>query len=139
MKKKTGDYDPEVELSKGADLTASSYDKTQGVSVEEGKVTVGGKAGVAVITGLASGNPGGGIDGTLSLWLSIFRFRRPDGTVNHVAGWNIMLALKAGQTALETAKGFAAYINAATRPYRAKASGNADKARLEIVYKEPKK
>jgi len=136
MKKKTGDYDPEVELSKGADLTASSYDKTQGVSVEEGKVTVGGKAGVAVITGLASGNPGGGIDGTLSLWLSIFRFKRPDGTVNHVAGWNIMLALKAGQSALDTAKAFAAYINGGTRPYKAKASGTKIAAKIAITYTE---
>ncbi|OGS05624.1 MAG: hypothetical protein A3J70_03330 [Elusimicrobia bacterium RIFCSPHIGHO2_02_FULL_61_10] len=136
MKKKTGDYDPEVELSKGADLTASSYDKTQGVSVEEGKVTVGGKAGVAVITGLASGNPGGGIDGTLSLWLSIFRFKRPDGTVNHVAGWNIMLALKAGQSALDTAKAFAAYINGGTRPYKAKASGTKINAKIAITYTE---
>lgn len=136
MKKKTGDYDPEVELSKGADLAASSYDKTQGVAVEAGKVTVGGKAGVAVITGLATGNPGGGIDGTLSLWLSIFRFKRPDGTVNHVAGWNIMLALKPGQSALDTAKGFAAYINAGTRPYEAKASGTKINARIAITYAE---
>lgn len=136
MKKKTGGYDPEVELSKGADLTASSYDKTQGVSVEAGKVTVGGKAGVAVITGLASGNPGGGMDGTLSLWLSIFRFKRPDGTVNHVAGWNIMLALKAGQSALDTAKAFAAYINGGTRPYKAKASGTKIAAKIAITYTE---
>ena len=136
MKKKTGDYDPEVELSKGADLTASSYDKTQGVSVEEGKVTVGGKPGVAVITGLAAGNPGGGIEGTLSLWLSIFRFRRPDGTVNHVAGWNIMLALKAGQSALDTAKAFAAYINGGPRPYKAKASGTKIAAKIAITYTE---
>lgn len=136
MKKKTGDYDPEVELSKGADLTASSYDKTQGVDVEAGKVTVGGKAGVAVITGLATGNPGGGIDGTLSLWLSIFRFKRPDGTVNHVAGWNIMLALKPGQSALDTAKAFAAYINAGPRPYKAKASGTKINAKIAITYTE---
>jgi hypothetical protein len=136
MKKKTGDYDPEVELSKGADLTASSYDKTQGVSVEAGKVTVGGKAGVAVITGIAEGNPGGGIDGTLSLWLSIFRFKRPDGTVNHVAGWNIMLALKAGQSALDTAKAFSAYINGGTRPYKAKASGTKIAAKIAITYTE---
>lgn len=136
MKKNTGGYDPDVELSKGADLTASSYDKTQGVSVEAGRVTVGGKAGEAVITGLASGNPGGGIDGTLSLWLSIFRFKRPDGTVNHVAGWNIMLALKAGQSALDTAKAFAAYINGGTRPYKAKASGTKIAAKIAITYTE---
>lgn len=136
MKKNTGDYDPDVELSKGAELTASSYDKTQGVSVEAGKVTVGGKAGVAAITGTATGRSGAGIDGTINLWLSIFRFKRPDGTVNHVAGWNIMLALKAGQTALRTAKGFAAYINAGSRPYRAKASGSGTAAKLAVTYSE---
>ncbi len=136
MKKNTGGYDPDAELAKGAELTASSYDKTQGVAVAAGKVTVGGKPGVAEVTGLATGRAGGGIDGTINLWLSIFRFKRPDGTVNHVAGWNIMLALKAGQTALETVKGFEAYINAGSRPYKAKASGSKLSAKLEITYTE---
>lgn len=138
MNKKNDAYNPEAELAKGAELTAESYDKTQGVSVAAGKVTVGGKAGVVEFTGEAAGREGAGIDGTMSVWLSIFRYMRPAGTVNHVAGWNIMLALKAGQTALETAKGFEAYINAATRPYRARAAGKGDSARLEIVYAEPK-
>lgn len=138
MKNKTGDYNPDAELSKGADLTASSYDKTQGAAVEAGKVTVGGKPGVACFTGLATGRAGAGIDGTMNLWLSIFRFKRPDGTVNHVAGWNIMLALKAGQSALETARGFAAYINAGTRPYTAKASGVKLSAKIAITYTEKK-
>jgi len=133
--KKNNHYDPEAELAKGADLTAESYDKTQGVAVAAGKVTVGGRAGLVDFTGDAAGREGSGIDGTMSLWLSIFRYMRPDGSVDHVAGWNIMLALKAGQSALETAKGFEAYINASTRPYRAKASGKKDRARLEIVYK----
>lgn len=131
-------YDPDVELAKGAELTVSSYDKTQGVAVSMAahKVTVGGKPGVAEITGTATGRSGGGIEGTLNLWLAIFRYMRPDGTVNHVAGWNIMLALKAGQTALDTAKAFEAYINAGTRPYRAKASGDADRASVEITFTE---
>ncbi len=136
MKKKTGGYDPVVELAKGAELTASSYDRTQGVSVEAGRVTVGGKPGVAEVTGTATGRDGGGIDGTINLWLSIFRFMRPDGTVNHVAGWNIMLALKAGQSALDTVKAFEAYINAGSRPYKAKASGNRLTARIAITYTE---
>ena len=136
MKKKTGGYDPDAELAKGAELTASSYDKTQGVSVEAGKVTVGGKPGVAAVTGTATGRDGAGIDGTLNLWLSIFRFMRPDGTVNHVAGWNIMLALKPGQSALDTAQAFAGYINAGTRPYKAKASGSKISAKIAITYTE---
>ncbi len=50
---------------------------------------------------------------------------------------NLMLALKAGQTALETVKGFAAYINnAGTRPYKAKASGTKSAAKIEITYTE---
>ncbi|OGR43843.1 MAG: hypothetical protein A2X35_09025 [Elusimicrobia bacterium GWA2_61_42] len=136
MKKKVSGYNPDAELAKGAELTASSYDKTQGVAVAASKVTVGGKPGLAEFTGTATGRAGAGIDGTMNLWLSIFRYMRPDGTVNHVAGWNIMLALKAGQTALETAKGFAAYINAGGRPYKAKASGNSLKAAVGITYKE---
>lgn len=133
---KPGAYNPDAELAKGAELTAGSYDKTQTVKVTSAKVTVGGKPGVAEIAGIATGtHDGGGIDGTINLWLSIFRFMRPDGTVNHVAGWNIALALKPGQTPHETAKAFEDYINANTRPYRAKATG----ALLEIVYLENEK
>lgn len=137
MEKDKSEYNPAVEMAKGAALTASSYDRTQGVDVTAAKVTVGGKPGVAEFTGAATGRPdGGGIDGTVSLWLSIFRYMRPDGTVNHVAGWNIMLALKAGQTALDTARAFEAYINAGRRPYRAEASGGDDRASVAITYKE---
>ena len=136
MKNTNGGYDPDIELAKGAELTAASYDKTQGAAVTAGKVTVGGRSGVAERTGLATGQPGAGIDGTINLWLSIFRFKRPDGTTNHVAGWNIALALKTGQTALETAQAFEAYINAGTRPYKAAASGSGQKAAIAITYKE---
>ncbi|HBB67388.1 MAG: hypothetical protein A2X28_07160 [Elusimicrobia bacterium GWA2_56_46] len=132
---KTGDgYNPEVELAKGADLTTASYDKTQKISVTAGKVTVGGKPGIAVIAGIATGKQDAGIDGTINLWLSIFRYKRPDGTTNHVAGWNISLALKSKQTSIETAKAFAAYINAGARPYKAKAAGNKTKAAVTIIF-----
>jgi hypothetical protein len=57
---------------------------------------------------------------------------RPDGTVNHVAGWNIMLPLTAGQTATASAKAFAKVINSGTRPYKATVTG----AKLKIVYNE---
>ena len=130
--KKTTAYNPELELAKGATLDAASYDKTQKVKVNFDKVTVGGLAGRAEITGTATGRPGAGIDGTIGLWLSIFRYMRPDGTINHVAGWNIMLSLAAGQTAAATTKAFADYINAGTRPYRATAAG----AKLKIVFTE---
>ncbi len=133
--KKSGGYDPAVELAKGAKFQASSYDETQKVLVTAAKVTVGGKPGVAEFTGLATGKYDTSIDGTINLWLSIFRYMRPDGTVDHVGGWNIPLALKKGQTPIQTAKAFAAYINAAaTRPYKAKAAGNKTKAAVTVVF-----
>ncbi|MCX5785276.1 MAG: hypothetical protein NTX59_06275 [Elusimicrobia bacterium] len=128
------DYDPEVELAKGANLSAASYDKTQKITVTVGKVTVGGKPGIAEISGLATGQHDAGIDGTINLWLSIFRYMRPDGTTDHVAGWNIPLALKAGQTPIETATAFADYINAGTRPYNAKAAENKTTATVTIIF-----
>lgn len=127
-----GTYNPEVELAKGATLEAASYDKTQKITVVVNKVTVGGKAGVAEISGIATGRSDASINGCLGIWLSIFRYMRPDGTTNHVAGWNIMLPLAAGQTAAASAKAFAKVINSGTRPYKAIATG----ARLKIVYTE---
>lgn len=123
-------YDPEAEKAKGAKLEADSYDKTQKIKVTAPRVTVGGLPGAVEISGKASGRTGVGIEGTMGLWLSIFRYMRPDGTINHVGGWNIMLSLKPGQTAAESAKAFAEIINSGTRPYRAKASG----PKLKIVF-----
>ncbi len=132
---KSKNYNPEVELAKGAKLEAAAYDKTQKAAVIAGKVTVGGKPGIAELTGIATGHiPEAGIEGTVDLWLSIFHYMRPDGTIDHVSGWNIPLALKAGQTPIETARAFAAYINAGTRPYKARAAGNKAKATVTIVF-----
>lgn len=137
MQKKNNDgYNPEVELAKGSNLTVASYDKTQKIAITAGKVTVGGKPGIAEISGIATGKQDASIDGTINLWLSIFRYKRPDGTTDHVAGWNIPLALKAKQTPIETVKAFAAYINAGTRPYKAKAAGNKAKATITIIFTE---
>lgn len=130
--KKSRPYNPELELAKGATLDAASYDKTQKIKVTAGKVTVGGISGRAEISGTATGRTQPGIDGTMDLWLSIFRYMRPDGTTNHVAGWNIPTILKPGQTAAATAKAFVDYINAGTRPYQATASGG----KIKIVYTE---
>lgn len=123
-------YNPDVELAKGATLEVSSYDKTQKIKVVINNVTVGGKAGIAEVSGVATGRHDDSIDGCLGLWLSIFRYMRPDGTVDHVAGWNIMLPTEAGQSAAATAKAFAERINAGSRPYRAAANG----AKLKIVF-----
>lgn len=55
---------------------------------------------------------------------------RPDGTTDHVAGWNIMATTVAGQSAESTASAFAEQINSGTRPYRATADG----AKVRIVF-----
>lgn len=123
-------YNPEIELAKGATLVASSYDKTQKIKVTAGKVTVGGVPGRAEISGIATGKQDTSIDGTINLWLSIFRYMRPDGTIDHVGGWNIPTSLKPGQSPATTAKAFADYINAGTRPYRAAAAGG----KIKIVF-----
>lgn len=127
---KTKDYNPDVEFAKGATLEAASYDKTQKIVVTAGKVTVGGIPGCVEISGIATGRHDASVDGCLGIWLSIFRYMRPDGTIDHVAGWNIMLPLSSGQTADVTAKAFADHINAGTRPYRASPMGN----KLNIVF-----
>lgn len=127
-------YNPEVELAKGAKLEAASYDKTQRIKVVVNKVTVGGEAGIAEISGIATGRNDASINGCIGIWLSIFRYMRPDGTTDHVAGWNIMLPLKAKQTAAATAKAFAKTINSGSRPYKAKAIGN----KLSIVFVQTK-
>lgn len=125
-------YNPEVEHAKGAKLEAASFDKTQTIKVLVDKVTVGGKAGVAEVSGIATGRNDSSINGCLGIWLSIFRYMRPDGTINHVAGWNIMLPLTAGQTAVASAKAFTKIINTGPRPYKATATG----AKFKIVYTE---
>ena len=129
MSKSRG-YDPEVEFAKGAKLEVASYDKTQKIRIVAGKVTVGGVAGVAEISGVATGRHDASIDGCLGIWLSIFRYMRPDGTIDHVAGLNIMAETVVGQTPDVTAKSFADKVNASGRPYRATAKG----AKLEIVF-----
>ncbi len=138
MEKKPGEYDPGTELKKGAGLTAASYDKTQRAEVTVDKVTVGGTPGVVEFSGTATGK-GDGINGTIDLWLSIFRYMRPDGTIDHVSGWNIPLALRAGMSPFETAKAFETYINTGSRPYAASTSWDREKAALSITFKpEPR-
>ena len=127
-------YDPYIELNKGATLTVESYDKTQKIAVNSGKVAVGGKPGIVEISGLATGRQEAGINGCLGLWLSLFRYMRPDGTTDHVPGWNIMLPLTAGQTPVQSAVDFAACLNAGTRPYRAAVTGDNTAATLIIVF-----
>lgn len=126
-------YDPEKELKKGAKLKAAAFDPFQTLKVIDEKVTVGGNPGIIEISGNAAGKTDNSLGGTASIWLSIFRFMRPDGTTDHVAGWNIMVPLAKGQTPEQTANAFAMYINLAqSRPYIAQADGG----RLMIYYHE---
>lgn len=134
-KKDASGYDPAMELAKGAKFIASSYDETQKVFVKADKVTVGGKPGIAEFTGPATGKHDSSIDGSINLWLSIFRYMRPDGTIDHVGGWNLFVRLKAGQTPSATAKAFAKIINSENRPYRASTSGS----KLKITFTGKKK
>ena len=128
-------YNPEKELKKGAELKVMSLDPDQSMRVIAGKVTVGGEPGIVEISGCAAGKQDGSLGGTASLWLSIFRFMRPDGTVDHVAGWNIMIPLSSGQTAEQTVRAFELAVNLdPSRPYFAKAEGE----RLWIYYREKK-
>lgn len=124
-------YDPSVELEQGADLTAVSYDPTQRALVMGGKVTIGGRAVTAEISGVATGK---GLDGMVNLWLSKFYFRKPDGSVNAVSDLNVPAPLKPHQGAIDTARKLASFINASKRPYKAKAQGSRRKATLSIVY-----
>jgi hypothetical protein len=113
------------------------YDKTQKAAVIAGKVTVGGKPGIVEISGIATGQTlEVGFEGTVDLWLSIFRFKRPDGTTNHVAGLNIPMKLAAGQGAIHTAKALADFINTSGRPYKATSKGARVKATITIIYTE---
>lgn len=134
--RKSKPYNPELELAKGATLDAASYDKTQKVKVTFNKVTVGGISGRVEISGIATGKHDASINGTISLWLSIFRYMRPDGTTNHVAGWNITVPLAVGQAPAATAKALVDYINAGSRPYHAAATDGAGPAAVKIVFTE---
>ena len=127
-------YNPDVELAKGAKLEAATYDKTQKIAVIVGKVTVGGVAGVVEISGTATGRHDASIDGCLGIWLSIFRYMRPDGTIDHVAGLNIMAETVQGQNPETTAKTFADQLNASTRPYKAVSAVNGESATVTITF-----
>jgi len=134
QKKKNAVYNPELELAKGATLDAAAYDKTQKIKVTAAKVTVGGIPGRVEISGTATGRQDASINGCLGIWFSIFRYMRPNGTTDHVAGWNIMIPLAAGQLPAATAEAFAACINAGTRPYRAAAEGGRNAATIKIIF-----
>lgn len=71
-KRRLSSYNPDVELAKGATLTVASYDTTQRIEAIADKVTVGGKSGIAKISGIATGQHDASINGTLSYGFLFF-------------------------------------------------------------------
>jgi len=129
--KNKNEYCAEVELDRGSSLTAVSYDRTQHAVVAAGRATVGGKAVVAEITGIATGKSR---EGTVNLWLPGFSFRGSDGDVTQVPGFNAVAVLAPRQGAISTAKVIAAYVNTARTSYKAKASGDRKTAWITIAF-----
>lgn len=121
----------ETELNRGAELTAVSYDRTQSALVTARVATVGGKAVTAEISGVATAK---GEDGTVNLWLSSFNFRGRDGEMRKVPGINAVAKLAPRQGAIDTARAIASYVNASRNAYKAKASGDRRKARINIAF-----
>lgn len=103
-------------------LSALSLDKSQTVKIKAGIITEAGAYGIAEIDGWAAGHTDNSINGMMSLWLSFGQPGTEAGTYEELAlpGWNIMLALRPGQSPEQTAKAIAEYINADNeRPYYA--------------------
>ncbi len=118
------------DLEAGAELSAVSYDPTQEALVMSRTATVGGKVVTAEINGIATGK---GEDGTVNMWLSAFQFTGPDGQLRKVPGLNAVAKLAPRQGAIETARAIANRFNKAG-VYRARATGDRRKAKLNIVF-----
>ena len=131
MKKEKQEYCSEVELERGAYLTAVSYDRTQTAIVTEGRATVGGKTVTAVISGIATGK---GVDGTVNMWLPSFRFKKSDGEISQAPGLNAVATLAPRQGAIDTAKAIARSVNFSKTPYRATISGDRRSALITIAF-----
>ena len=121
----------EIELDRGAELTAVSYDRTQSALVTARVATVGGKAVTAEISGVATAK---GEDGTVNLWLSSFNFKGRDGEMRKVPGINAVAKLAPRQGAIDTAKAIASYVNASRNAYKATAKGDRRKAQINIAF-----
>lgn len=131
MKNKNLKYCEALELTRGARLSAVSYDQTQHALVAEGRATVGGGAVVAEISGIATGK---GLDGTVNMWLPAFLFRGRDGAVSKVPGFNAVAKLAPRQGAIATAKAIASCVNTSPTAYRAKTSGGHKTAWITIAF-----
>jgi hypothetical protein len=124
-------YFNELELDRGVQLTAVSYDQTQRALVTAGRATVGGKEVEAEISGIATGK---GEDGTVNLWLPAFRFKGSNGAIKRVPGLNAVASLSPHQGAINTAKAIASSINSSRTAYKAAARGTRRKASVIISF-----
>lgn len=131
MKNANPGYFNELELDRGVQLTAVSYDRTQRAMVTAGRATVGGRAVTAEISGVATGRKE---DGTVNLWLPAFRYKVRSGAMNRVPGLNAVASLSPHQGAINTAKAIASSINCSRTAYRATASGSRRKANVNIAF-----
>ncbi|OIO01607.1 MAG: hypothetical protein COX65_04965 [Elusimicrobia bacterium CG_4_10_14_0_2_um_filter_56_8] len=131
MQKENPGYYNDVELDRGVQLTAVSYDQTQRAMVIAGRATVGGKPVIAEISGIATAR---GEDGTVNMWLPAFRFKGRNGNMNRAPGLNAVATLSPRQGAIETAKAIAACVNKHATAYKATISGTRRKALVNIVF-----
>jgi hypothetical protein len=123
-------YDPAKEKAKGATLEVFTSDRTQKMQVLAKKATVGGIPGKIRVSGVATGG------GELDFWLSIFRFMRPDGTTNHVAGANVAILTRPGMTALQSATELVNKFRTYGRPYATTVTRSGSSAIITIWYRE---
>jgi len=126
----TRTYNPAKEKAKGATLEVLSSDRTQKMQVLAKKATVGGIPGKIRVSGVATG------EGELDFWLSIFRFMRPDGSTNHVAGANVAILTRRGMTALKSATELVNKFRTYGRPYVATVTRSGSSAIITIWYRE---
>lgn len=131
MKNENPGYFNELELDRGVQLTAVSYDRTQRAFVTAGRATVGGRAVETEISGVATGR---GEDGTVNLWLPAFRFKARNGGITRVPGLNAVASLSPRQGAINTAKAIASSINSSKTAYKATSSGTRRKASIKICF-----
>ena len=131
MKNASRKYREEIELDRGAHLSAVSYDPTQRALVVEGRATVGGKVVTAEISGVATGR---GQDGTVNMWLPTFTFKRSDGDISMVPALNAVATLSPRQGAIDTAKALASYVNRSKTSYKATISGDRRKAMITFAF-----
>lgn len=105
-------------------LDALSFDKRQTARIASDYLSEDGAFGIVEIDGWAEGHNDNSLNGIISIWLSMGPREKKSrlNLENPLPGWNVMIALKPGQSPEQTAKAIALYINSdLERPYYAEA------------------